>query len=100
MRSCVSETSFDSEPPAQSLGDRRANVLATAGQLGLLGTKDKAIGGRVPAAPVEAAKRRSRIPPDSELLLYAWSKDALEDDFGSRLLALKGSVPKDVALDV
>jgi hypothetical protein len=100
MRSGVSEMSVDFEWPEPPRPNRRANVLATALDRGLIGTKDKTIGGRVPSALVEAAKARSRIQSDSELLLYALSKVALEDDFAPRLLALKGSVPKDIALDV
>jgi hypothetical protein len=100
MISGVSETgvSFDwGDPPGP---DRRSGTLTAADQQGLLGTKDKTIGGRVPSALVEAAKARSGIRSDSELLLYALSKVALEDDFGDRLLSLKGSIPKNIALDV
>ena len=100
MTSGVSENSLSLEWPEPPGPDRRANMLATARQEGLLGTKDKTIGGRVPTALVEAAKTRSGIQSDSELLVYALSKVALEDDFGTRLLALKGSVPKDIDLDV
>jgi hypothetical protein len=64
------------------------------------GARDKTISGRVPSALVEAAKGRSGIRSDSELLVYALSRVALEDDFGPTLLSMKGSVPKDVALDV
>ena len=59
-----------------------------------------AVPGAVWARLIEAAKARTGIQSDSELLLYALSKVALEDDFGSQLLARKGSVPKDVVLDV
>ncbi len=100
MKSGVSETNVAFDWPDQSVPDRRAGVLATARQLGLIGVKDKMIAGRVPTVLVDAAKARSGIQSDSELLLYALSKVALEDDFGSRLLALKGSVPTDVVLDV
>jgi hypothetical protein len=96
----VSEMSVDFEWPDRPPPDRRIDVLAAAHHMGLIGTKDKTIAGRVPSALVEAAKTRSGIQSDSELLLYALSKVALEDDFGPRLLALKGSVPKDVVLDV
>lgn len=96
----VSEMSVDVEWPDRAPPNRRADVLAAARRMGLIGTKDKTIAGRVPSALVEAAKTRSGIQSDSELLLYALSKVALEDDFGPRLLALKGSVPKDVVLDV
>jgi hypothetical protein len=100
MLSGVSEASVAFDWSDQPQSGRPASVLAAARQQGLIGTKDRTIGGRVPSALVEAAKARSGIQSDSELLLYALSKVALEDDFGPRLLALKGSVPKDIALDV
>jgi len=97
MPSGVSEARIRPDSPHP---DRRAGVLATAGDLGLIGVKDRTIGGRVPSSLVEAAKARTGIESDSELLLYALSKVALEDDFAPRSLSLKGSVPKDVPLDV
>lgn len=102
MATGVSEANvaFDwpvTEPPPP---ERHTDVLATAREQGLLGAKDKTISGRVPSALVEAAKTRSGMQSDSELLLYALAKVALEDDFGLRLLALKGNVARDVALDV
>jgi hypothetical protein len=100
MTSGVSEASVAFDWPEQSQLDRATSILAAARQQGLIGTKNRMIGGRVTSMLVEAAKARSGIQSDSELLLYALSKVALEDDFGPRLLALKGSVPKDVALDV
>ncbi len=100
MSSGFSEASVDFEFPAAARPDRRASVLAAVRQQGLIGNKDRTIGGRVPTALVEAAKARSGIQSDSELLLYALSKVALEDDFADRMLALKGSVPKDVMLDI
>ena len=100
MTTGVSEASVAFDWPDPLMADRRANVLAAAGELGLIGAKDKMIGGRVPSGLLEMAKDRSGIRSDSELLLYALSKVALEDDFGPRLLDLKGRVPRDVALDV
>jgi hypothetical protein len=96
----VSEVSVDFDWSGPLPPDRRTSVLEAARQQGLIGIKDRTIGGRVPTALVDTAKARSGISSDSELILYALSKVALEDDFGSRLLALKGSVPKDVVLDV
>lgn len=84
----------------EALSDRRAELLAAARVEGLLGRKDKAIGGRLPSPLIEAAKARSGIQSDSELLLYALSKVALEDDFGAKLLTRKGKVPKGLKLDV
>jgi hypothetical protein len=100
MPSGVSEASVEFDWSGAFQPDRRTSLLATAREHGLLGNKDKTISGRIPSVLVEAAKARSGISSDSELLLYALSKVALEDDFGQRLLALKGSVPKDIALDV
>lgn len=79
---------------------RMTGILATAREEGLLGARDRTIGGRVPAPLVEAAKARSGIQSDSELLLYALSKVAVEDDFGRRLVARKGRLSGDVTLDV
>jgi hypothetical protein len=100
MTSGVCETSVSFDWTGAPRPNRRTGTLTAAHQLGLIGTKDKTIGGRVPSALVEAAKARSGIQSDSELLLYALSKVALEDDFGTRLLSLKGSIPKNIALDV
>jgi hypothetical protein len=100
MTSGVSDVRVEFDWPDRPSPDRRDDVLRAAGHQGLIGAKDKTIGGRVPSALVEAAKLRTGIQSDSELLLYALSKVALEDDFGVQLLARKGSVPKDVALDV
>ena len=75
-------------------------MLAAVRDEGLLGAKDRTIGGRVPTPLVEAAKARSGIQSDSELLLYALSKVALEDDYGRKLLALKGTIPRDVDLGI
>jgi hypothetical protein len=100
MATGVSEASAAFDWPKPPRPDRPASMFAAARQQGLIGARDRTIGGRVPSVLVEAAKARSGIQSDSELLLYALSKVALEDDFGPRLLDLKGSVPKDVALDV
>lgn len=80
--------------------DRQTRILESAREEGLLGARDRTIGGRVPAPLVEAAKLRTGIQSDSELLLYALSKVAVEDDFGRRLVARKGRISRDAALDL
>jgi hypothetical protein len=100
MPSGFSDASVPFEFPAPFSSDRRADVLGTAETMGWAGPKDRTISGRVSSALLQAAKQRSGIRSDSELLVYALAKVALEDDFGPRLLARKGSVPKDIALDV
>lgn len=73
---------------------RRAAAIQVAQERGLLGSKDRQLGGRFSEALVEEAKRVSRITENTDLLTYALIKVALEDDFGDRLLARKGGVPK------
>ncbi len=74
--------------------DRRAALMRAAGERGLLGSKDRQMGGRFSDTLVEEAKRVSGISETTDLLTYALVKVALDDDFGERLLARKGRVPK------
>ena len=69
---------------------------SAAGLIG--GEKTARVAGRVTPALLDAARAVSGIDSDTELLEYALSKVALEDDFGAKLLARKGSVPDDVEL--
>ena len=85
---------------APSLAARRvATTLATAAAAGLMaGTKSRRLSGRAHAALVEAAAARSGLA-GSDLLEYALAKVALEDDFVETMLALKGTVSRDVDLE-
>ena len=74
--------------------ERRAATIRAAEERGLLGSKDRQLGGRFSDALIEEAKRVSGITENTDLLTYALIKVALEDDFGERLLARKGGVPK------
>lgn len=74
--------------------DRRTLLVQAAEERGLLGAKDRQMGGRFSEALVEEAKRVSGITENTDLLTYALIKVALEDDFGERLLRRKGRVPK------
>lgn len=82
------------EHPAAKRMARRAAIVRTAGEHGLLGPKERAMAGRFSGALVEEAKRVSGITENTELLTYALMKLALEDDFGERLIERKGRVPK------
>lgn len=62
----------------------------------LRGQKSERVGGRVPKRLISTAMKKSGIQSQSELLQYALSKVALEDDYGKKLLSLKGSIPDDV----
>jgi hypothetical protein len=65
----------------------------------MLGGADTAFSATCPADLVAAAKSRSNIKSDADLLLYALAKVALEDDFGWKAMQLKGSIPDDVELE-
>jgi len=78
---------------------RRRAVLETARKLGLLGGENRRIGGRVCQDLVAAAKKKTGISSDTELIEYALAEVALEDDFGTRLIRRKGQVTKDVDLE-
>jgi hypothetical protein len=74
--------------------DRRTILVQAAEERGLLGSKDRQMGGRFSEALVEEAKRVSGITENTDLLTYALIKVALEDDFGERLVWRKARVPK------
>ena len=73
--------------------------MDTARRLGLLEGQNGRIGGRVQRDLVAAAKEKSGITSDTELLEYALAKVALEDDFGAKLVRRKGRIPKDLDLE-
>jgi hypothetical protein len=74
-------------------------VARQAAAVGLLGGEKTArVGGRVTQELLDAARSASGLQSDTELLEYALSKVALEDDFGVKLLGRKGSIPKGVEL--
>jgi hypothetical protein len=74
--------------------ERRDAVLKAAEEQGLLGPRDTTIGGRVPVRLLERARERSGTTSTSELLLYALSKVALEDNFGAWLVSRSGRIPR------
>ena len=87
-------------PPEPELANlRRWTVIDTARRLGLLGGENGRIGGRVRQGLVAAAKEKSGIASDTDLLEYALAKVALEDDFGAKLVARAGRIPKDLDLE-
>jgi hypothetical protein len=78
---------------------RRSAVLASAEDAGLLAGASGRIAGRIRKQLVNAAKARSGIKSDTELLEYALARVALEDDFGPKLIAREGRVPQDIDLE-
>jgi hypothetical protein len=86
--------------PARERGNpRRDAVLETAKDAGLLAGASGRIAGRIRKQLVNIAKARSGITSDTELLEYALARVALEDDFGRKLIAREGRVPRDVDLE-
>ena len=79
---------------------RRRTVIDTARALGLLGGENGRIGGRVRRELVTAAKKKSGIRSDTELLEYALAKVALEDNFGTKLVRRKGRIAQDLDLEL
>lgn len=80
---------------------RRKVVLDRARKIGLLGdTKDARIAGRVSDALIKAAKKQAHVESDTDLIEYALSALALGDDFGAKLVRRKGTIPRDVDLEL
>jgi hypothetical protein len=78
---------------------RRKAVLDTVKVAGLLDGMRGRIAGRIRKQLVEAAKARSGIKSDTDLLEYALARVALEDDFGQKLIAREGRLPPDMNLE-
>jgi len=78
---------------------RRRAVLESAKDAGLLAGARSRIAGRIRKQLVDAAKARSGIKSDTELLEYALARVALEDDFARKLIARAGRVPRDIDLE-
>lgn len=80
---------------------RNRATLATARAAGLLGTgKDARVAGRVSSTLVSAAKRSAGLSSDSDVIEVALARLALEDDFGARLVRNKGSIPRELAIEL
>ena len=89
------------ESEAEAALVRNKLVIEQARAVGLLGAaKNTRLSGRVSSELIEAAKKRAHVTSDTELLELALSRLALEDDFGARLVARKGSVPSDLDLGI
>ena len=77
----------------------RAAIIDEAAAVGLLAGTRRPVGVRLPEGLIAAARRRSGATSLTELVEYALAKVALEDDFGPRLLARKGSISPDIDLE-
>lgn len=66
--------------------EHRDAMMQAAGARGLLGGKERQVGGRFFDAPIEAAKQVTGFSENNEFLTFAMTKVVLEDDFGEHLL--------------
>lgn len=78
---------------------RRRSVVDTAKAAGLLSGDNGRIAGRVRQPLIDAAKARTGIVSDTELLEYALARVALEDEFGRKLIGRKGRVDSRLDLE-
>ncbi len=80
---------------------RNEATLDSARAAGILGdAKDARVAGRVSSKLLAAAKKRSGLSSDTDVIEIALARLALEDDFGSRLVRNKGTVPRDLAIEI
>lgn len=85
--------------PLNASDGARAAVMDEAAAVGMLAGTRKPVGVRLPEGLIAAARQRSGAKSLTELVEYALAKVALEDDFGPRLLARKGSISPDIDLE-
>ncbi len=86
---------------SSTVAGRRVDVtMRTAASVGLTeGKKERRLSWRANDRLVQAAQQTSGLE-GSELLDYALAKVALEDDYAEKLLALRGSVSRDMDLEL
>jgi hypothetical protein len=73
-------------------------VMTAAERSGLLKEKTGRIAGRVSAALVAQAKKRTGIQTDTDLIAFALANVALEDDFAETFKKVRGTVDADLKL--
>jgi hypothetical protein len=78
---------------------RRTAVLAAAEGFELLSGERRQVAARVPTRLLEAVKAQTGLTSTTHILEYALAKVAIEDDFGPKLLELKGAVSPDLDLE-
>jgi hypothetical protein len=80
---------------------RNQATLESARAAGFLGAaKNARVAGRVSALLVAAAKKSAGVSSDTDVIEIALAKLALEDDFGAKLVRNKGSVPRDLDIEL
>jgi len=85
---------------ASRVNKRYQDVIATAESKGLLqGGRTVTLRGRMPAALVREARRRTGAQTDSRLIEAALANIAVADDFGEWLISQRGTVSPDLDLE-
>jgi hypothetical protein len=80
---------------------RNRATLESARAAGLLGNARNArVAGRVSSELVAAAKKSAGLSSDTDVIEIALARLALEDDFGARLVRNKGSVPRELNIEI
>jgi hypothetical protein len=80
---------------------RLQEVLTIARETGLLkGARTELVRGRMPKALVVKAKERSGVASDTELIEVALAALAVADEYPSWLLSQRGTVSKDLDLEL
>ena len=80
---------------------RNRAALESARSAGLLGgARSARVAGRVPAGLVAAAKKSAGLSSDTDLIEVALARLALEDDFGAKLVRDKGTLPRDIDIEL
>ena len=85
--------------PYRFATEKREGVMRAAREAGFLFDDSRQIGARVSKSLLAAAKARAGVTSTPEVIEYALAKVAVEDDFGRKLLARRGSVSRDVDLE-
>jgi hypothetical protein len=73
-------------------------VMMAAERSGLLKEKSGRIAGRVSAALLAQAKKRTGIRTDTDLIAFALANVALEDDFAETFKKARGTVDAELKL--
>ncbi len=80
---------------------RTRATLESARAAGLIGgARSARVAGRVPAGLVAAAKKNTGLSSDTDLIEVALAKLALEDEFGPKLVRNKGTLPRDLDIEL
>lgn len=80
---------------------RNRAALESARVAGLLGgARSARVAGRVPAGLVAAAKKSAGLSSDTDLIEVALARLALEDDFGANLVRDKGTLSRDIDIEL